>query len=66
MYWSKYDDAAISALADALLGVPRGVPAWCIFDNTASGAALENAWELLTALSAPAARHRADHVALAE
>ena len=30
--------------------VPRSVDAWCVFDNTASGAALDNAWELQTLL----------------
>ena len=51
-YWSKYDDAFISRLADTLRAVPPAVPAWCIFDNTASGAALENAWQLQSALIA--------------
>jgi uncharacterized protein YecE (DUF72 family) len=45
-YWSRYDPDYIRKLASALRLVPASVPAWCIFDNTASGAALENAWEL--------------------
>jgi uncharacterized protein YecE (DUF72 family) len=45
-YWSRYDKEYIAKLAGALQQVPASVPAWCIFDNTASGAALENAWEL--------------------
>jgi len=45
-YWSRYDDEYIAALADTLRRVPAAVDAWCVFDNTASGAALENAWEL--------------------
>jgi uncharacterized protein YecE (DUF72 family) len=45
-YWSRYDADTLTALADALLNVPSTADAWCIFDNTASGAALENAWEL--------------------
>jgi uncharacterized protein YecE (DUF72 family) len=49
-YWSKYDDAFIARLADALLAVPASSDVWCVFDNTASGAALENAWELQTRL----------------
>jgi uncharacterized protein YecE (DUF72 family) len=52
MYWSKYDDAYIRMLSDTLRAVPASVPAWCIFDNTASGAALENAWQLQNALTA--------------
>lgn len=47
-YWSRYGPHAIGALAAALAGVPG--EAWCIFDNTASGAALENALELRAAL----------------
>lgn len=45
-YWSRYEADALARLAEALRGVPSRVDAWCIFDNTASGAALENAWEL--------------------
>jgi uncharacterized protein YecE (DUF72 family) len=45
-YWSKYPSDYIGALAHALGAVPPLVDAWCVFDNTASGAALENAWEL--------------------
>ena len=59
MYWSKYDDAFISTLAAVLRGVPSEVPAWCIFDNTATGAALENAWQLQTVLAVPARRSTA-------
>ncbi len=45
-YWSAYDAATIAAMAAALRKVPDGIDAWCVFDNTASGAALGNAWEL--------------------
>jgi len=45
-YWSRYEADAVARLADALRRTPPRVDAWCIFDNTASGAALENAWEL--------------------
>ena len=47
-YWSSYTPAFIDALAKKL---PRG--AWCIFDNTASGAALENALALREAAATP-------------
>lgn len=45
MYWSSYEDDALDALATTLRthGV---VETWCIFDNTASGAALANALAL--------------------
>ena len=49
-YWSPYDDGRVRAIAKAIQAVPPGVPAWCIFDNTASGAALENAWQLQIAV----------------
>ena len=45
-YWSRYEPERIAALARASRQVPPRRRAWCIFDNTASGAALENAWEL--------------------
>jgi uncharacterized protein YecE (DUF72 family) len=45
-YWSRYGDEEIAELARSLGAVPPGIDAWCIFDNTASGSALENAWEL--------------------
>jgi uncharacterized protein YecE (DUF72 family) len=47
IYWSKYDAAALATLRRRLEEHRRsGVQAWCIFDNTASGAALGNALEL--------------------
>jgi len=48
IYYSDYDAAALAALHKRL-AVQRkgGVPAWCIFDNTASGAALGNALALM-------------------
>jgi uncharacterized protein YecE (DUF72 family) len=54
-YWSKYDSKYLEALGLAVRSVPASVDAWCVFDNTASGAALENAWELdkLLGLVAP-------------
>ena len=45
-YWSKYDARYLDVLENALHSVPPTVDAWCMFDNTASGAALENALEL--------------------
>lgn len=38
IYYSSYDDADIRRIADQL-----GAESWCVFDNTASGAAIENA-----------------------
>jgi uncharacterized protein YecE (DUF72 family) len=46
MYWSRYDAACIETLAGAVFSVPAADEAWCVFDNTASGSAIENALEL--------------------
>jgi uncharacterized protein YecE (DUF72 family) len=47
MYFSDYDDAALAMLKRRLEDHrARGCPTWCIFDNTASGAALGNALTL--------------------
>jgi uncharacterized protein YecE (DUF72 family) len=45
MYFSAYDDAALQSLASRLEG-RRGRETWCVFDNTASGAAAANALTL--------------------
>ena len=45
-YWSRYDDEFIAALARSARSHPGAAEVWCVFDNTASGAALENAWAL--------------------
>jgi uncharacterized protein YecE (DUF72 family) len=49
-YWSRYEPSYIAALASALVGYASSAPVWCIFDNTASGAAFENASELQEAI----------------
>jgi uncharacterized protein YecE (DUF72 family) len=50
-YWSRYNGEYVAALAAALGVIPSSVDAWCVFDNTAGGAAVENAWELQTLLT---------------
>jgi uncharacterized protein YecE (DUF72 family) len=50
-YWSKYDESFMATLAVTVRSVPAGAQVWCVFDNTASGAAIENAWELHERLS---------------
>ena len=53
-YWSRYDEGRIATLADTVRSMPRAEDVWCVFDNTASGAAIENAWQLHECLtSAP-------------
>jgi uncharacterized protein YecE (DUF72 family) len=41
VYYSAYEDARLDAIAAAIDSAP--LPAWCIFDNTAFGAATANA-----------------------
>jgi len=45
-YWSSYERSGLEAWADEIANLPRSIKVWCIFDNTASGAALGNALEL--------------------
>ena len=45
-YWSRYDEHAIATLAATVRGLSTAAEVWCVFDNTASGVAIENAWEL--------------------
>jgi uncharacterized protein YecE (DUF72 family) len=47
MYVSAYTSAAVEALAAQVAAAARTAPTWCIFDNTACGAATTNALELL-------------------
>ncbi len=48
-YYSAYDGAALTASAERLRA--SSAPAWCIFDNTAAGAATGNALELTDLLA---------------
>jgi len=44
MYYSSYDDAALAALEHRLrISATGSREVWCVFDNTAEGAATENA-----------------------
>ncbi len=49
MYYSSYDEACLHRLAARIKTFKR-TPVWCIFDNTARGAATTNAIELLERL----------------
>ena len=46
MYRSRYEASYLSPLAALLRKISESVEVWCVFDNTATGAAIENAWEL--------------------
>jgi uncharacterized protein YecE (DUF72 family) len=51
IYYSDYDDVALKALKTRLAAkLQSNVPTWCIFDNTAEGAALGNALTVKRAL----------------
>lgn len=52
MYWSRYDESAIATLAATVRSISTAEEIWCVFDNTASGAAIENACELRERLTA--------------
>lgn len=52
MYWSRYGPGYLERLASAIrTAQTTAAAAWCVFDNTASGAAIENAWELSEAMA---------------
>ena len=55
VYWSRYEPSWIAARAAELRRWPAEADRWCVFDNTASGAAMANALELRAALEAQAA-----------
>lgn len=46
MYWSRYEPAWLRDRLRELSALPKRGDCWCIFDNTASGAAISNALEL--------------------
>jgi len=50
MYRSAYSREFLAGLATRLRSVPPGWTVWCIFDNTARGAAIPNALTLLESL----------------
>lgn len=50
MYYSSYDQAFLTRLADEVMRRPLRGETWCIFDNTAENAALHNALTLLALL----------------
>ncbi len=45
-YWSSYGPTQVRQWAEEMANYSRATRVWCIFDNTASGAALANAMEL--------------------
>jgi len=50
MYYSAYGDQFLNKLASEIRTRARGATVWCIFDNTAAGAATGNGLALLNLL----------------
>jgi uncharacterized protein YecE (DUF72 family) len=50
MYFSSYADCFLSDLSNEVRSVTCGGSVWCIFDNTAAGAAAQNALQLASML----------------
>ena len=60
-YWSRYPPERLRRWASEISALPANTDAWCIFDNTASGAAIENALEMMALLSPSADDGRTAH-----
>ena len=45
-YWSSYDGSYLAALAGEMSRIAPVAEVWCVFDNTASGAAIRNALDV--------------------
>jgi uncharacterized protein YecE (DUF72 family) len=57
-YWSSYSLDQIMKWATTLRQQPADRDCWCIFDNTASGSAIENTLELIAAVRSLPSRAR--------
>ncbi len=55
-YWSRYPLERVRQWASEMEALPAGTDIWCIFDNTASGAAVENALEMSALSRRPRSR----------
>lgn len=58
IYYSRYSDEFIDALAHKFEVMPVGAETWCIFDNTAAGHATDNALKLLSMIDQSGSSHR--------
>jgi uncharacterized protein YecE (DUF72 family) len=47
VYWSRYPPDFIATLGHVAAAATASAEVWCVFDNTAAGAAMENAIQLL-------------------
>jgi uncharacterized protein YecE (DUF72 family) len=55
-YYSRYPDELLKALARKIKKLTENARVWCVFDNTASGWAIENALALRTEVAAKVLR----------
>ena len=55
-YWSRYSPERIQQWSSEIAALPDRSDIWCIFDNTASGAAIENALEMTVVSRRPRSR----------
>ena len=51
-YYSAYSGDFLNRLAAQLINLARTTAVWCVFDNTASGYAIENARQLISKIAA--------------
>ncbi len=51
-YYSAYTEAFLEEIAVQILSLPPEARVWCVFDNTAAGAAMQNALQLAAKLKA--------------
>jgi uncharacterized protein YecE (DUF72 family) len=57
MYRSAYSETDLDTLTLRLRAAAQAAPTWCIFDNTALGAATANALDLCARLNQPGQEH---------
>lgn len=53
VYWSPYGEERLTALSQIITREPSNCNVWCVFDNTASGAAFGDALRLRELLMSP-------------
>ena len=53
VYYSAYAPSCLETLAETLGAASRSAPTWCIFDNTALGAATDDALAVIARLAQP-------------
>ncbi len=57
MYWSRYDDEWLASRTQEIARWPTETDVWCVFDNTAAGAAADDALRLRALMHKPHEPH---------